>query len=106
MPLRLVEPEPPLAALPPDLLLLRQTVYLLRKQKTQVLQPGMLHAQPLWGGIAIMDKAQFEREKERGAMIAIARQMLRRKLITQEEYRKLTQALAQGIYPKTNRSPV
>ena len=49
-----------------------------------------------------MDKAQFEREKERGAMIAIARQMLRRKLITQEEYRKLTQALA----PKTNRSPV
>ncbi len=53
-----------------------------------------------------MDKAQFEREKERGAMIAIARQMLRRKLITQEEYRKLTQALAQGIYPKTNRSPV
>ena len=27
-----------------------------------------------------MDKAQFEREKERGAVIAIARQMLRRKL--------------------------
>lgn len=42
-----------------------------------------------------MDKAQFEREKERGAVIAIARQMLRRNLITPEEYRKLTQALTQ-----------
>lgn len=53
-----------------------------------------------------MDKAQFEREKERGAVIAIARQMLRRKLITQEEYRKLTQALAQEQRPASDPSPV
>lgn len=53
-----------------------------------------------------MDKAQFEREKERGAMIAIARQMLRRELITQEEYRKLSQALAQKQCPTSGSSPV
>lgn len=53
-----------------------------------------------------MDKAQFEREKERGAVIAIARQMLRRKLITQEEYRKLTQVLAQEQRPASDLSPV
>lgn len=53
-----------------------------------------------------MDKAQFEQEKERGAVIAIARQMLRRDLITQEEYRKLSQALAQEQCPSANHSPV
>lgn len=53
-----------------------------------------------------MDKAQFEREKERGAAIAIARQMLRRKLITQEEYQKLSQVLTQEQYPQANLTPV
>lgn len=53
-----------------------------------------------------MDKAQFEREKEYGAVIAIARQMLRRKLITPEEYQKLTQVLTQKQCPSANRSPV
>ena len=53
-----------------------------------------------------MDKAQFEQEKERGAVIAIARQMLRRKLITQEAYQSLSQVLAQEQYPRTNLSPI
>lgn len=53
-----------------------------------------------------MDKAQFEREKERGAVVAIARQMLRRKLITHEEYRKLSQVLTQEQRPPANHSPV
>lgn len=53
-----------------------------------------------------MDKAQFEREKERGAVIAIAKQMLRRKLITQEEYQNLSQALAQEQRPASDPSPV
>ena len=53
-----------------------------------------------------MDKAQFEREKERGAVIAIARQMLRRKLITQEEYQNLSQVLTQEQCPRANLSPV
>ena len=44
-----------------------------------------------------MDKAQFEREKERGAMIAIARQMLRRKLITQEEYEEKRKEIIDGL---------
>ena len=53
-----------------------------------------------------MDKAQFEREKECGAVIAIARQMLRRKLITLEEYQALSQVLTQEQRPSANRSPV
>ena len=53
-----------------------------------------------------MDKAQFEREKERGAVIAIARQMLRRNLITQEEYRNLSQVLAREQHPSAVHSPV
>lgn len=53
-----------------------------------------------------MDKAQFEREKECGAVIAIARQMLRRKLITSEEYQKLTQALTQEQRSTSNPSSV
>lgn len=53
-----------------------------------------------------MDKAQFEREKERGAVIAIARQLLRRKLITQEEYQSLSQVLAQEQSPRANLSPI
>lgn len=52
-----------------------------------------------------MDKAQFEREKERGAAIAIARQMLRRKLITPEEYQKLAAVLAQKHRPRVISSP-
>lgn len=53
-----------------------------------------------------MDKAQFEREEERGAVIAIARQMLRRGLITQEEYRILSQVLAQEQRPASDPSSV
>ena len=53
-----------------------------------------------------MDKAQFEREKERGAVIAIARQMLRRKLITQEEYQNLSRVLTQEQHPSAVHSPV
>ena len=66
----------------------------------------MLYAQPLWGGIAVMDKVQFKREKERGVAIAIARQMLRRELITPEEYRKLTQVLTREQCPEVSHSPV
>lgn len=53
-----------------------------------------------------MDKTQFKREKEYGAVIAIARQMLRRQLITPEEYQKLTQVLNQEHRPAASRSPV
>ena len=53
-----------------------------------------------------MDKAQFEREKERGAVIAIARQMLRRNLITQVEYQNLSQVLTQEQCPPAIHSPV
>ena len=53
-----------------------------------------------------MDKAQFEREKERGAVIAIARQMLRRELITQDEYQRLTQVLIQEQWPAVKHAPV
>ena len=53
-----------------------------------------------------MDKAQFDREKERGAAISIARHMLRRKLITQEEYQKLSKVLTQEQYPQANLTPV
>ena len=53
-----------------------------------------------------MDKVQFKREKERGAAIAIARQMLRRELITPEEYRKLTQVLTREQCPEVNHSPI
>lgn len=53
-----------------------------------------------------MDKAQFEREKECGAVIAMARQILRRKLITPEEYQKLSQVLAQEQRPSASCSPV
>ena len=106
MPLRMVEPAPQQTAVSDDLLPVWQAVYQLRKQEAKVLQPGMLHAQPLWGGIAVMDKTQFKWEKERGAAIAIARQMLHRKLITPEEYQKLTQVLTQEQHPEVNHSPV
>ena len=52
-----------------------------------------------------MDEAQFEREKQYGAAAAIAKQLLHRKLITQEEYQKLTAALTQKYRPAVNSSP-
>lgn len=52
-----------------------------------------------------MDKAQFEREKECGAAFAIARQLLRRELITQDEHRKLTAVLIQKYRPPVSSKP-
>lgn len=40
-----------------------------------------------------MDYAQFKQEKERGAAFAIASRLLRRGLITEVEYQKLTVTL-------------
>lgn len=52
-----------------------------------------------------MDKAQFEREKECGAAFAIARQLLRRELITQDEHQKLTVVLIQKYRPSVSSKP-
>lgn len=46
-----------------------------------------------------MNKAQFEREKEYGAAIAIANRLLRRGLITQAECRELAAAFSQKYRP-------
>ncbi len=46
-----------------------------------------------------MDKAQFEREMECGAALAIASRLLRRELITTVEHRTLTAALTRKIPP-------
>ncbi len=46
-----------------------------------------------------MDKAQFEREMERGAALAIASRLLRRELITTDEHRTLTAALTEKYRP-------
>lgn len=42
-----------------------------------------------------MDKTQFERNIEYGAAIAIAKRLLHRKLITLDEYQKLTDTIKQ-----------
>lgn len=52
-----------------------------------------------------MDKAQFEREKNCGATVAIAKQLLHRKLITLEEYQKLITVLAQKYRPMVSSFP-
>lgn len=49
-----------------------------------------------------MDQAQFEREKEYGAAVAIASRLLRRELITQDEYRNLKTALVQKYRPEVS----
>lgn len=46
-----------------------------------------------------MDRAQFEREKERGVAFAIASRLLHRGLITEDEHRKLTAVLLQKYRP-------
>lgn len=46
-----------------------------------------------------MDKAQFEREKQRGAAFAIASRLFLRKLITEDEYRKISDLLIQKYRP-------
>lgn len=46
-----------------------------------------------------MDRAQFEREKERGAAFAIASRLLNRGLITEDERQKLTMVLDQKYRP-------
>lgn len=53
MPHRLVEQNPQPEAIPVGLLLLRQGVYQLRQPQKEILQPGMLPAQPLWQGCSI-----------------------------------------------------
>ena len=77
----------------------------LRQQKAQVLQPGVLQPQPLWGGTTVIDKVPFEREKQYGAAAAIAKQLLRRKLITPEEYQKITMALTEKYRSAVSSSP-
>ena len=52
-----------------------------------------------------MDKAQFEREKKCGATVAIAKQLHHRKLITLEEYQKLTTVLTQKHRPMVRSFP-
>lgn len=46
-----------------------------------------------------MDKTQFERNIKYGVAIAIAKQLLHRKLITLHEYQKLTDAIKQKYQP-------
>lgn len=52
-----------------------------------------------------MDKVQFEREKQYGAAAAIGKQLLRRKLITPEEYQKITTILTEKYRPAVSSSP-
>lgn len=59
----------------------------------------MLPSQPLWGGIAVMDKAHFEQIKQYGAMLAIAGHLHKRGLITDAERRKLTAKLQKKYRP-------
>lgn len=46
-----------------------------------------------------MDKAQFEREKQYGAAFAIASRLLKSGLITNEEYRMLTEVILKKYRP-------
>lgn len=58
----------------------------------------MLPLQPTWGGVA-MNKQQFQRELDYGAAISIATSMLRRQLITPNEFRKLRAVLLKKYRP-------
>ncbi len=53
-----------------------------------------------------MNKEQFERELQRGAAFAIASRLLKHKLITPEEYHKLTDVLDQELRSMHNPFPV
>lgn len=46
-----------------------------------------------------MDNAQFEREKQCGAAFAIASRLFLRRLITEDEYRKISAVLIQKYRP-------
>lgn len=59
----------------------------------------MLPSQPLWGGIAVMDKAHFEQIKQYGAMLAIAGHLHKRGLITDAEHHKLTEEIQKKYRP-------
>ena len=52
-----------------------------------------------------MDKAQFEREKQYGAAVAIVKHLLCRRLITPEEYQKITIVLAEKYRSAVRSSP-
>ena len=58
----------------------------------------MLHSQPQRGGIA-MNKQQFQRELDYGAAVSIATSMLRRRLITPNEFRRLKAVLIKKHCP-------
>ena len=58
----------------------------------------MLYSQPLRGGIA-MNKQQFQRELDYGAAVSIATSMLRRRLITPNEFRRLKAVLIKKHCP-------
>ena len=66
------------------------------------MRKGLLPSQPLWGGTAIMDKAQFEQIKQHGAMLAIASHLYKCGLITDAEYHKLTAQLQKKYCPATD----
>ena len=59
----------------------------------------MLPSQALWGGIAIMNQAQFERDKEYGAATAIANHLYHRELISLHEYQTLTAVFMRKYCP-------
>lgn len=59
----------------------------------------MLPSQLLWGGTAVMDKAQFEQIKQHGAMLAIANHLYKRRLITDAEHHKLMAQLQKKCRP-------
>lgn len=52
-----------------------------------------------------MDEAQFEREKQYGAAVAIAKQLLHRKLVTPEEYQKIIMVLTEKYQPAVSSFP-
>ena len=67
--------------------------------ETKIMRTGMLPSQSLWGGAAIMDKAQFGKIKQYGAMLAIASHLHKRGLITDAEHHKLTAKLQKKYRP-------
>lgn len=66
-------------------------------KRSWIMRQGMLPSQPLWEGIAVMDKAQSEKMKQYGAMLAIAIHLHERGLITDAEHHKLM-AVSQKKY--------
>lgn len=68
-------------------------------KRPSTMRQGMLPPQPLWGGAAIMDKTQFGKIKQYGAMLAIASHLYKRGLVTDAERRKLTVKLQKKYRP-------